>query len=155
MKPVKHAAFCAFFALAGAFGVGCSSPPPATNSFSEVYDQVIVHSCASAYCHYYNVGIRYSALDMSSQTIAYWNLVEQPGLGPSCSEMGTRVVPGDPNASLFYQKVAQEMPSCGSRMPADPTMLLQNGTSVFSGTPIPQDQQQLIYDWISAGAQND
>lgn len=152
---MRYAALGAFLALAAsAFGMGCSSPPPPPNSFTEVYEQVMVHSCTSAYCHYYNVGIRFSALDMSSQTIAYWNLVDQPCMGPSCSEMGTRVIPGNPEASLLYQKVSKDMPPCGSRMPADPNMLLKNGTAVFSGTPISDDQQQLIYNWIAAGAQN-
>ena len=151
---MRYAALGALALVYCAFGVGCSAPPPPPSSFTEVYDRVIGQSCASAYCHYYNVGIRFSALDMSSQTIAYWNLVGQPCLGPSCSEMGTRVIPGDPNSSLLYQKVSQDMPPCGARMPADPTALLESGTAVFSGTPLPQDQQKLIYDWISAGALN-
>jgi len=84
--------------VASGCGIGSSATPPSASSFAEVYTRVIAPTCSNDFCHYNNVGIRYSALDMSSQTIAYWNLVQQPGLGPSCSEMGTRVVPGNPNA---------------------------------------------------------
>jgi hypothetical protein len=135
-------------------GLGCSSAPPAAHSFTEVYARVIRPSCSSDYCHYEGVGIRYSALDLSTQVTAYWSLVDQPCMGPSCSQMGTRVIPGDPHDSILYQKVSQSMPSCGAQMPADPVALEATGTSTFSGTALPDDQQQLIYDWISEGAPN-
>jgi hypothetical protein len=153
---MRHAVIRAFFGLSACalLGLGCSSPPPSANSFTEVYTTVIKPSCNSDFCHYNYVGIRYSALDMSSQVIAYWNLVDQPALGPSCSEMGTRVVPGRPNSSLMYLKVSQTMPPCGSQMPADRDALLSKGTSVFSGTALSASQQQLIYNWILEGAQN-
>ena len=148
--------------LALLLGSGCSaldpSPAstshPAPNSFTDVYRTIIAPTCSNDYCHYNGVGIRYSALDMSSQVYAYWSLVGQPCMGPSCSEMGTRVIPGDPNDSILYLKVSETMPPCGSQMPADPGVLTSQGTSVFSGTALPDDQQQLIHDWIQAGAQN-
>jgi hypothetical protein len=153
-KSMKHALLQLALALSCAVNFGCSSPPPATNSFTEVYTKVLAPSCTSDFCHYNNVGIRYSALDLSSPTIAYWNLVDQPCAGPSCSEMGTRVVPFRPASSLMYLKVSESMPPCGSQMPADPVMLTVKGTSVFSGTALGQGQQQLIHDWIASGAQN-
>jgi hypothetical protein len=146
-----------------AVGVGCSSldditgsaaVPPAADSFTQVYAQIIRPTCSSDFCHYNGVGVRYSALDMNSQVYAYWNLVGQPCAGPSCYEMGTRVVPGHPESSIMYLKVSETMPPCGSQMPADPVTLTAQGTSVFSGTPLAADQQQLIHDWILAGAQN-
>ena len=69
--------------------------------------------------------------------------------------MGTRVVLDAPDHSLLYLKVSQTMPPCGARMPANPTTLLTKGTSEFSGTPLPDDQQQLIADWIANGAKDD
>jgi hypothetical protein len=33
--------------------------------------------------------------------------------------------------------------------------MLMTGTSEFSGTPLPDDQQQLIADWIANGAKDD
>ena len=124
-------------------------------SFTLLYNTVLRPSCSNNYCHYSGVGVRYSALDMSSRSYAYWSLVDQPAAGPGCSRMGTRVVPADPDHSLLYLKVSQTMSPCGARMPANPTTLLTNGTSEFSGTPLPDDQQQLITDWIANGAQND
>jgi hypothetical protein len=136
-------------------GPGCSSSgPPAPNSFTEVYTKVIQPSCTSDYCHYNGVGLRYSGLDMSSQVIAYWSLVNQPAMGASCSQMGTRVIPGYPEDSLLYTKVSQTMPSCGSRMPADVNALVNNGGAIFSGTALGTDLQNLIYQWISDGAQD-
>jgi hypothetical protein len=69
--------------------------------------------------------------------------------------MGTRVVPGDPSQSILYLKVSQTTAPCGARMPADQMSLLTKGTSEFSGTPLPDDQQQLIADWIANGAKDD
>lgn len=133
---------------------GGGTTPSGPNSFTQVYAEVIQPTCTSSFCHYNGVGIRYSALDMSSQVYAYWSLVGQPCAGPSCSENGTRVIPGNPGASIMYLKVSETMPPCGSQMPADPDVLTAQGTSVFSGTALPDDQQQLIHDWIQAGAQN-
>ena len=137
-------------------GLGCTAAPaPGPHAFSEVYATVIAPSCSSPFCHNNGVGIRYSGLDMSSRVVAYWNLVDQPLAGPSCALMGTRVVPFQPAASLMYEKVNKAMPPCGSQMPANPTELLTKGSAVFSGTALSSDQQQLIYDWIADGAQND
>jgi hypothetical protein len=41
-------------------------------------------------------------------------------------------------------------------MPADTTTFSTNGTSElkFSGAELSAEQQQLVYDWIQEGAQN-
>jgi hypothetical protein len=124
-------------------------------SFTLLYNTVLRPSCSNDYCHYSGVSIRLNGLDMSSRSYAYWSLVDQPAASPACSRMGTRVVPGDPDHSLLYLKVSQSMAPCGARMPANPTTFLTTGTSEFSGTPLPDEQQQLIADWIANGAQND
>jgi hypothetical protein len=151
---MKRAVLGAAFALSVALALGCSSPPPPANSFTEVYTKVIQPTCNSDFCHYSGVGIRYSALDLSSQVTAYWSLFAQPAMGASCSEMGTRVVPGQPENSILYRKVSEAMPPCGSQMPANPTTLRSTGTTTFSGTALTADQQMLIYNWILEGAQN-
>jgi hypothetical protein len=151
---MRHAILGAAFTAAVSMAVGCSSPPPAANSFTEVYTKVIQPTCNSEFCHYSGVGIRYSALDLSSQVTAYWNLFEQPALGGSCSEMGTRVVPGQPEISILYVKISETTPPCGAQMPANPNTLRTTGTATFSGTALPADQQALIYNWILEGAQN-
>jgi hypothetical protein len=137
--------------LGGVFVMPVKTATP--KSFTLLYNTVLRPSCSNDYCHYSGVGVRYSALDMSSRSYAYWSLVDQPAAGPGCSRMGTRVVPGDPDHSLLYRKVSET--PCGARMPANPTTLLTKGISEFSGTPLPDDQQQLIADWIANGAKDD
>lgn len=154
---MTHAAPRAAFALCVAIvalGLGCSSSPPPPDSFTEVYQKVIQPTCSSAFCHFAGISIKLSALDMSSQTAAYWNLVDAPTLGAVCGSMGTRVVPGDPDHSIMYLKVSRATPPCGNRMPADTVILERTQSAVFSGTPLTADQQQLIYNWIKDGAQN-
>jgi hypothetical protein len=111
--------------------------------------------CSNDFCHFNGVSIRCSALDLSSKVRAYWSLVGQPGLGPACSQNGLRVAPGHPDESILYQKLLPS-PPCGIQMPADTATFSTNVTSelMFSGPGLPADQQQLIYDWIQEGAQN-
>jgi hypothetical protein len=142
-----------------ALGLGCGSNTPSSpNSFTRVYTEIIKPTsgagCSTVYCHYNYVGIKYSALDMSSQVFAYWSLVGTPCMGASCAANGTRVVPGQPEASIMYLKVSEPTPPCGSQMPADVQTMLLDGYSKFSGNALSADQQQLIHDWIQEGAQN-
>ena len=51
-------------------------------SFTLLYETVLRPTCSNDYCHYSGVGVRYSALDMSSRSYAYWSLVDQPAAGP-------------------------------------------------------------------------
>jgi hypothetical protein len=136
------------------FGCG-SSAPSSANSFTRVYAEIIQPSCTNDVCHFNTVSIRYSALDLSSKVRAYWSLVGLPCMGPACSQVGTRVVPWDPDQSVMYRKLSP-MPPCGVQMPADKTTFSTNGTSnlKFSGVPLPAEQQQLIYNWIQEGAQD-
>jgi hypothetical protein len=55
----------------------------------------------------------------------------------------------------MYQKLSPS-PPCGIQMPADSAMYSTNGTSdlTFSGPALSSDQQQLIYNWIQEGAQD-
>jgi predicted CxxxxCH...CXXCH cytochrome family protein len=153
----------AAIAASGLLGFGCNSGPPAANSFTEVYSRAIVPYCTSVYCHPNGVrtaGSGASALDMSSQTIAYWSLYDHLAEGPGCGaiEGRKRVVPYDPDNSVLYQKVHEANP-CGAQMPADPVQLWPSGiaassSSVFSGTALSPENQKLIYEWIKEGAQN-
>jgi hypothetical protein len=149
----------------GVLGFGCSSPAPSPNSFTNVYSQVLATSCTSDYCHNHGVILKWSNLDLSSQTLAYWSLYDHLAEGPVCStSLGKRVVPYQPEESLLYQKVAPSywapgmIPPCGAQMPADPNQMWPSGAAiqqvVFSGTPLTDQQQQLIYNWIKEGAQN-
>jgi hypothetical protein len=162
-ESMRHTLLGAVFALSVsvALSLGCGSgAPPAANSFTKVYTEVIQPTCANDYCHYYGVAGANaltpgnSGLDMSSQVRAYWFLFDRPCSGTSCNQLGMRVVPGDPGSSMLYLKVSESTPPCPSQMPADVNLFLTQGNSVFSGTALPQDQQQLISDWIQDGAQN-
>ncbi len=155
MRPNVSRAACALSAAA-LLTVGCgSNAPTSANSFTRVYAEVIQPSCTNDFCHFNTVSIRYSALDLSSKVRAYWSLVGLPCMGPACSQIGTRVVPWDPDQSVMYRKLSPT-PPCGVQMPADKTTFSTNGTSdlKFSGAALPADQQQLIYNWIAEGAQN-
>ncbi|HEX3596182.1 MAG TPA: PQQ-binding-like beta-propeller repeat protein [Polyangiaceae bacterium] len=127
-----------------------AGPPPdlSAPTFTNVYKAVISKSCIDAQCH----GSSHQGnLDMSSQFATLSALVRIPASGtcpgadggPSkscgCGDSGKiRVVPGKPEESLIVEKLAGN-PSCGERMP--PT-----------GDPLPGDLQNLVKNWISAGA---
>lgn len=139
------------------FSAGCgANAPTSAHSFTKVYAEVLQPKCTNDFCHFNNVSIRYSALDLSTQVRAYWSLVGLPSMGPACSQSGMRVVPWDADHSVMYKKVLPS-PPCGAQMPADSSHFYTNGTSElkFSGNAISNDERQLIYDWIQDGAQND
>jgi hypothetical protein len=102
-------------------------PQPEPISFATVYSTVI-RSCTG--CHGSN-----GDLSLSSQTVAYNNLVN---VEAKCGNGNTRVVPFNPEASLFWTKVAPGVVTCGGKMGG------ANG--------LPAAQAELIYDWIAGGA---
>ena len=143
-------------ALCSLLTSACTSRPPPQNSFTNVYDAAIGPSCTNAFCHYPGIGLRQGSLDMSSKVIAYWNVVDQPCQGFACASLGTRVVPGVPEASILFLKVSQTQPPCGVQMPASVEAIkMPGGSPTFSGTPLTSDQQDLIKSWIADGAQDD
>jgi hypothetical protein len=153
-NSVSGAAFTLCAAAVLSFGCG-STAPSSASSFTNVYAEVIQPQCSNDFCHFNGVGIRFSALDLSSRVRAYWSLVGLPCMGPACSQSGLRVVPYQPGISVMYQKLSPS-PPCGIQMPADTTMYSTNGISdlKFSGPALSADQQQLIYNWIDEGAQD-
>jgi predicted CxxxxCH...CXXCH cytochrome family protein len=160
MRHAVLGAVCAITA-SSVLGFGCSSPPPGPNSFTQVYSTVIAKNCTNVYCHDNGVSVKTSGgLDMSSQVIAYWSLVDHILEGPSCGDviLQKRVIPFQPENSVMYLKVSEANPPCGVQMPADPYLLWPTWVSapeaVFSGTPLSAQDQQLIYNWIEEGAQN-
>ncbi len=85
-------------------------------------------------------------LDMSSEDVAYSNLVGVKAAGVSCGISGlTRVVAGSAQTSLLFNKVDSKLPGhvnppCGDPMPDDATVLTQA-------------EVDLIAAWINDGAQ--
>jgi len=149
---MRHTVLAAVFAISASavlsFGCG-SGAPPAADSFTKVYPEVIAKTCSSDYCH--NISVN-TPLDMSSKVRAYWSLVDQPCSGSNCYGQGTRVIPGQPENSIMYQKLSATTVQCGLQMPLDTDMFLK-GTLQFSAA-LPQPQQDLIRNWIQDGAQN-
>ena len=79
---------------------------------------------------------------MTTQQAAYDSLVDQPSdPNRECAMLGLkRVVPGDPDKSLFYLKLDINAP-CGQQMP-------------IGGVLTPKTVTR-IRDWIAMGAKND
>lgn len=67
--------------------------------------------------------------------------VQSAGINGSVCAGKTYVVPGSPEMSLLYDKLANPAPSCGARMPASGMLL----SAAELGT---------VRSWISAGAQD-
>jgi hypothetical protein len=133
------------------FGVGYVEPAYEVSfdpDFPSIYERILAPRCASATgCH--GAEPRGVDLDLSSEAMARLSLVGVPAsmradLGASCGASGlTRVVPGDPDASLLVLKLGGEPdnPSagCGDRMPS--------GASGLSPAAI-----AAIRQWITDGA---
>ena len=129
-------------------------PPPMpdlnTPTLSNVYKAVIAKSCIDAQCH---GSTAQGNLNMTGVIGAGTNLVNVKASG-KCTGAGTdggppstcgcassgkvRVVPGKPEESLIVEKLSGN-PACGDRMP--PT-----------GEPLSDELQNLVKNWIKAGA---
>ena len=168
---MRHTVLGAVFALcvSAVLSLGCDSGgPPGANSFTKVYTETIQPKCSNDFCHYNGVGLVFSGLDLSSKVRAYSSLVGMPCMG-SCYQRGTRAVPGDPEKSVFYLKLLDQMPSgtvrCGIQMPADTTGYRTNGLSAVKfldcedagpdcrPATLPAEEQNRIHEWIQEGAQ--
>jgi hypothetical protein len=122
----------------------CGGGHDGGTSFSEVYSTIISSRCLP--CHSVGTGATAGMLDMSTEPTAYANLVgvKAAGMG-GCSASGlTRVVPGNAQMSLLFEKVDSKLiqmnPPCGDPMPDDATTL-------------DQAQVDRIQEWINGGAQ--
>ncbi len=108
--------------------------PPMT-TFTTVYTIIIQTNCTG--CH---TATHASNLNMSTQALAYSNLVNVTAAGSACGNSGLkRVVPGIATASLIYQKVTGTQ-TCGASMPY--------------GSTLPTVSANKIREWINEGALN-
>jgi mono/diheme cytochrome c family protein len=108
---------------------------PSGTGFADIYTGILMASCAS--CH--QPGGPFQALDLSSQTAAYTNLVgKDASTAGLCGGKGKYVVPGDCENSILYQKL-QPSPKCGTQMP-------------MGGNPLSAAAIKSVCDWIKAGA---
>lgn len=102
---------------------------PSEPTFSNV--QVILeNNCGGAGCH---IGERTNGVRLDS----YNNVMNSVG-----TQYGTEIVePGEPDNSPIVDKIANDDPQEGERMPQ-------------GGSPLSDDQISLIRDWIAEGAQD-
>ena len=114
---------------------------PLAPTFESLRENVFQPRCAAA-CH----GVVQPAGSMDLAVDPYDELVNVPAMGPQCG--GTewiRVVPGDPDGSLLYQKVLAKTRGldapCGDAMPQGSREAPLSGADVDA-----------IHDWIAAGA---
>ncbi len=101
--------------------------------WTTLYDTLTTESSCTQNCH--NGTSPAGDLNLSSQNLAIYFLVGQPS---SQNPNVQRVIPGDPQNSLLFQKVACAGPDVGSRMPP--------------GGHLPLQWQAMVYDWIEQGA---
>jgi hypothetical protein len=157
-------------------GAGLGMP-----TFTNVYGEILSVSCGATglfNCHGSpDSGVQQgaqpnSALDFSSPETAYhalYNVMAMAslaigetattscGVTPDSGATGhIRVVPGNAQESLLYEKIENPspnyMPPCGMRMPLNHnTMGIDFGVPFV---PLSQSQITLIADWINAGALN-
>ncbi len=121
--------------------------PPAPDDDAGVGDLSIsyarqiqpIFDLSCAVCHAQGGFADFRGIDLRlTQEESYDLLINQPSVQRSDL---TLVVPGDPEASLLFQKVDSDTPSVGVRMP-------------FGRAPLADDDIELIRLWIEQGAVN-
>jgi len=118
---------------------------PGSATWSAVFQEVIVNNGCNggSTCHASASG---GNLVMQTKADSYAALVNMAAMGnsgaPACAASGLRrVVPNDPDNSLFVTKLEQAMPACGARMPP--------------GAALEPEQIKQVRDWVAAGAKDD
>jgi len=92
---------------------------PVAASWPDIYSRLVERRCNSPACH---GRMEAGDLDLRGQDAALARMIGEPARGVSCEpEMTTLIVPGDPDGSLFFQKLsgrdATGAPVCGRLMP--------------------------------------
>ncbi len=116
---------------------GCESiaSVPITWNIDYSIDIQGIFSKRCSNCHVDHAGSPSGDLDLDPEW-SWDNLVNAPSNSPTG---GTLVIPGNPLASVLFQKVNCETPDSGFRMPR-------------ARPPLPLTEQALIHDWIMLGA---
>lgn len=115
---------------------------PPEQTWTSIYALVIGPRCGES-CHTPSDQANYalSQLDLSNQLVAYQNMVGREAAGKECDGFGTLIASGDPDASIFLQKM-ERTADCGDPMPT--------GTSALDPSVV-----AVIRAWIASGAPND
>ena len=108
-------------------GAACSHPVTLTELESDVFRP----SCVFSNCH--QTGSNSGGLTLD--TDVYAHLVNAPSVDAPGK---IRIVPGDLTASYLYEKVTQDQPTFGDRMPP--------------GSPLSSEDLERIKSWILDGS---
>ncbi len=109
----------------------CSQPAP---PLSDLEQRVFTRSCTFSACH------PSSASPAGGLSLAGSTFEKLVNAKSTLAPDKLRVVPFQPDQSFFFEKIAQEKPSVGKRMPP--------------GQALPEDEIAQIRAWIEAGAEN-
>jgi hypothetical protein len=147
--------------VGGVVSLACSSTSgssggstSAAPTFTQIYSDVIVGAkCVQCHAPADSGAVRHDKLDMSTKEAAYANLVgvATSGPGTGCKDGLIRVTPGDPSTSVMYEKISEDKPPCGVRMPYG-----CNDTPADPSLPcVSTALQEEVAAWITAGAKSD
>jgi len=101
--------------------------------FDDLHKDILKKRCAP--CHTLQSK---GGLSLKTADIAFANLVEIATTAAAPCTGRTRVVPGDPGASVLHQKISVSDDLCGKKMPVLGSLSA--------------DQVELFRAWIAAGA---
>ncbi len=129
--PNRPRSIVALLTALGLTGLAACAPAP---PLSDVEAKVFARGCVFSSCHAAN-GSPAGGLSLSGST--FDKLVN---VKSTLAPQKPRVVPFDPEQSFLFEKIAQDKPSAGMRMPP--------------GQPLAEDEIAMIRAWIVAGAEN-
>lgn len=110
---------------------GCGRPA----TFIEVKQNVFGKSCVFSSCH--KSSVLAGGLSLEGDE-AFDHLVGKPAVGAPSK---VRVQPGKPEESYLIEKLTQDQPAAGARMPP--------------GATVSDEQLELLRSWIANGAKRD
>jgi hypothetical protein len=119
----------------GSHGSSQSGSGGTTNTFTNVQTEVFTPSCALTNCH--DTSSHQSGLDLS----AGQSYVQIVNVASAELPSMMRISPDSPDNSYLFQKISSSSPPAGTRMPPD--------------VILPDNQINLVKDWILRGAPND
>ena len=143
MRAVRSGVWLAVASVVAASVVGCSGPTtPAT--FTEIYPLIFPRETKAQcnFCHALPANdISNGMLSMGTdRATAYAAIVGVASVSSKCAGRSLVVV-GQPDSSLFLQKLGAS-PPCGGHMP-------------LGGDALTATELEMVQTWIEAGAKND
>ena len=126
--------------VVGDCGVAAPALPPPEPTWPSIYTRLVRPLCLE--CHqpgnpFYGPGDQ--ELDYSEMMASLTAMSGVQADGSACVDTGTLIVPGDPEASIFYRKLTSD-PGCGDIMP------------LGRESGLPESVLAPIRQWIEAGA---